>query len=113
MTIQRVEPLSVAKVGFLLSFAMGIMIVVAMLILWLVLDSMQVLGQLNTLFETLNSEQLLTIAAYLGFGRWMSFAVIIAIIDIVLMTGLAVVGAYVYNTIASLVGGVRISVTDM
>lgn len=112
MTIQKVEPLSILKIGFLLSVAMGIMIVVAMLLLWLVLDAMHVFAQLNDLFETLNSEQLLQLAAYLGFGRWMSFAVIIAIIDIVLMTALFAVGALVYNFIAALVGGLHITVTD-
>lgn len=112
MTIQKVEPLSILKIGFLLSVAMGIMIVVAMLLLWLVLDAMHVFAQLNDLFETLNSEQLLQLAAYLGFGRWMSFAVIIAIIDIVMMTALFAVGALVYNFIAALVGGLNITVTD-
>lgn len=112
MTIQKVEPLSVLKIGFLLSVAMGIMIVIAMLLLWLVLDTMHVFSNLSDLFETLNSEQLLQLAAYLGFGRWMSFAVIIAIIDVVLMTALFAVGALVYNFIAALVGGLHITVTD-
>ena len=112
MTIQKIEPLSILKIGFLLSVAMGIMIVIAMLVLWLVLDAMHVFAQINDLFETLNSEQLLQIAAYLGFGRWMSFAVIIAIIDIVLFTALSAVVALVYNLVAALVGGLHITVTD-
>ena len=112
MTIQKIEPLSILKIGFLLSVAMGIMIVVAMFLLWLVLDAMHVFAQISDLFETLNSEQLLQFAAYLGFGRWMSFAVIIAIIDIVMMTALFAVGALVYNFIAALVGGLHITVTD-
>lgn len=112
MTIQKIEPLSILKIGFLLSVAMGIMIVIAMLLLWLVLDAMHVFAQISDLFETLNSEQLLQLAAYLGFGRWMSFAVIIAIIDIVMMTALFAVGALVYNFIAALVGGLHITVTD-
>lgn len=112
MTIQKIEPLSILKIGFLLSVAMGIMIVIAMLLLWLVLDAMHVFAQVSDLFETLNSEQLLQLAAYLGFGRWMSFAVIIAIIDIVMMTALFAVGALVYNFIAALVGGLHITVTD-
>ena len=42
----------------------------------------------------------------------MSFAVIVAIIDIVLFMALAAVSALIYNLIASLVGGLRITVTD-
>lgn len=42
----------------------------------------------------------------------MSFAVIVAILDIVLMTALSAVAAVVYNIISALVGGLRITVTD-
>ena len=112
MTISKVDPLSALKIGFLTSVAVGIMIVVAMMILWFVLDSMKVFSQINNLLQTLNQPDLLRVGEYLEFGRWMSFAVIIAIIDVVLLTALAAVGALVYNLIASLVGGQRITVTD-
>ncbi|MBP3223645.1 MAG: DUF3566 domain-containing protein [Actinomycetaceae bacterium] len=112
MTIQKIDPLSALKIGFLLSVALGIMIVVAMMLVWIILDSVHVFSQIEDLFETLNSEQLLMIVSYLGFGRWMSFAIILAIIDIVLVTALSAVGALVYNMVAALVGGFSITVTD-
>ncbi|MDO4887663.1 MAG: DUF3566 domain-containing protein [Actinomycetaceae bacterium] len=112
MTISKVSPLSVLKIGFLMSVAIGVMIVIAMMFLWLILDSMHVFSEIEGLLETLNSESLLRLGEYLEFGRWMSFAVIVAIIDIVLFTALAAIGAVAYNLIASLVGGLRITVTD-
>ncbi|WP_241228135.1 DUF3566 domain-containing protein [Actinobaculum sp. 352] len=112
MTIAKVEPLSVLKLGFLFSVALGVMIVIAWMLLWFVLDRMSLFAEINDLLETLNSEQLLQLAQYLGFGRWMSFGVIVAILDVVLFTALSAVGALVYNLIASLVGGLHISVTD-
>ena len=112
MTISKVDPLSALKLGFLSSVAIGIMIVVAMMFLWFVLDSMHVFSEIQKLLDTLNSESLLQVGKYLQFSRWMSFAVIVAIIDIVLFTALAAVSALIYNLIASLVGGLRITVTD-
>ena len=112
MTISKVDPLSALKIGFITSVAIGIMIVVAMMILWFVLNNMKVFSQIDDLLQTLNQPDLLRLGEYLEFGRWMSFAVIIAIIDVVLLTAMAAVGALLYNLIASLVGGQRITVTD-
>ena len=112
MTISKVDPLSALKIGFFTSVARGIMIVVAMMILWFVLHNMKVFSQIDDLLQTLNQPDLLRLGEYLEFGRWMSFAVIIAIIDVVLLTAMAAVGALLYNLIASLVGGQRITVTD-
>ncbi len=112
MTISKVDPLSVLKLGFLISVVLGFMIVVAMAVIWFVLDGIHVFSQMEGLLETLNSAQLLEFMQYLEFGRWMSFAVIIAILDIVLLTALSAIGAFVYNIISSLVGGLRMTVTD-
>ena len=88
------------------------MIVIAMAIIWFVLDGIHVFGEMEGLLQTLNSAQLLEMMQYLEFERWMSFAVIVAILDIVLMTALSAVAALVYNIISALVGGLRITVTD-
>ncbi|WP_255306672.1 DUF3566 domain-containing protein [Actinobaculum suis] len=112
MTISKIEPLSAMKLGFLLSFAFGIVLIIAMALVWLVLDGMHVWSSLNDFLLTLNSKELLQFAQYLEFGRWMSFAVIIAIIDIALLTALSAIGALIYNLCAALVGGLRLTVTD-
>ena len=112
MTISKVDPLAALKLGFLISVVIGFMIVIAMAIIWFVLDGIHVFGEMEGLLQTLNSAQLLEMMQYLEFGRWMSFAVIVAILDIVLMTALSAVAAVVYNIISALVGGLRITVTD-
>ncbi len=112
MTIARLDPLAALKLGFLISVAIGLMIVVAMAFLWFVLDGMHVFSQIEGLLTNLNSDTLLEFVQYLQFGRWMSFAVIVAILDIVLLTALSAVGALVYNLVAALVGGMRMTVTD-
>ncbi|MCI6574105.1 MAG: DUF3566 domain-containing protein [Arcanobacterium sp.] len=112
MTISRVDPWSALKVSFLVSVALGIMIVVASVVLWLLFDAMHVWSGINDLLVTLNNEQLLKLGQFLQFGRIIPFSVVVAVVEIVLMTALGTVMALIFNVIAMLVGGVHITVTD-
>ena len=112
MTISRVDPWSALKISFLLSVAVGIMIVVAAVVLWLLFDAMHVWSGINDLLVTLNNEQLLKLGQFLHFGRVIPFSVVVAVVEIVIMTALGTVLALIFNVIAMLVGGVHITVTD-
>ena len=46
------------------------------------------------------------------FSRAVSMATIIAVINIILTTALATVGAFLYNVTAALVGGVHLTLAD-
>lgn len=112
MTISRVDPLSALKLSFLVSVAVGIMIVLAAILLWFVLDAMHVWARIDDLLVTLNSEPLLELGQFMEFGRVVSFAVVVGVIEVVLFTLLGTVMALLYNVIAMLVGGLYITVTD-
>ncbi|NLI04513.1 MAG: DUF3566 domain-containing protein [Actinomycetaceae bacterium] len=112
MTVSRVDPWSALKLSFLISVAVGIMIVIAAMILWFVLDKMHVWAQINDLLVTLNSESLLKLGQFMEFGRVLSFAVVVGVVEIVLMTAFGTLMAIIYNVIATLVGGMHIMVTD-
>ncbi|SDU78373.1 Transmembrane protein of unknown function [Arcanobacterium phocae] len=112
MTISRVDPWSALKLSFLVSVAIGIMLVIATAVLWFVLDSMHVWSQIDGLLKTLNSEALLQLGQFMEFGRVMSFSVVVGVIEIVLMTAFGALMALVYNVVAMLVGGLHVTVTD-
>ncbi len=112
MTISRVDPLSALKLSFLVSVGIGIMIVVAAIILWFVMDAMHVWARIDDLLVTLNSEPLLELGQFMDFGRVVSFAVVVGVIEVVIFTLLGTVLALLYNVIAMLVGGLYITVTD-
>ncbi|MGV9181918.1 DUF3566 domain-containing protein [Arcanobacterium canis] len=112
MTVTKVDPWSALKLSFLLSVALGIMIVVAATVLWLVLDAMHVWSQLTELINTLGEPRLMELAQYMEFGRFIPFAVVVAVIEIVLFTALGAVIALIYNLVASLVGGLTLTVSD-
>ncbi|TNC18192.1 DUF3566 domain-containing protein [Georgenia sp. 311] len=112
LSVARVDPWSVMKLSFLLSIAVGIGIVVAAAAMWLVLDSMHVFADIEELLVTLDSENFLRLMDYVQFDRVVSMAAIIAVVDILLLTALATLGAFLYNIVAALVGGVHLTLTD-
>ncbi|QJC21063.1 DUF3566 domain-containing protein [Arcanobacterium buesumense] len=112
MTISRVDPWSALKLSFLVSVAIGVMIVIATAVLWFVLDSMHVWSQVDGLLKTLNSEALLQLGQFMEFGRVISFSVVVGVIEIVLMTAFGALMALIYNVVAMLVGGLHVTVTD-
>ncbi len=112
LSVARVDPWSVMKLSFLLSIAVGIGIVVAAAAMWLVLDSMHVFADVEELLVTLDSENFLQLMDYVQFDRVISMAAIIAVVDILLLTALSTLGAFLYNIVAALVGGVHLTLTD-
>jgi hypothetical protein len=49
---------------------------------------------------------------YIGFGRVVSLSIVLGVIDIILMTALATLAAFLYNICSALVGGVQLTLTD-
>jgi hypothetical protein len=113
LAVSRIDPWSVMKLGFLLSIAVGIMTVVSTAVLWFVLDGMHVFSSINkTVTEVVGAESFINILKYVEFGRVVSLAVLIAVINVVLLTALATIGAFLYNIVAALVGGIHLTLTD-
>ncbi|WP_245988704.1 DUF3566 domain-containing protein [Flexivirga caeni] len=113
LTVSRVDPWSVMKIAFLLSVAIGIAMVVMIAMLWTVLKGMGVWDNINDLLRTLETNgKSFDIMDYVGFGRVVSLSVVIAFVDVLLMTAFATLVAFLYNICASLVGGVQMTLSD-
>ena len=114
LTVSRVDPWSVMKMSFLLSVAIGIAGVVLMAVLWMVLSGMGVFADVNRTVESVlgSSGSKFDLMDYIGFGRVVSLSVVIGVIDVVLMTAIATLGAFLYNVCSSLVGGLQLTLTD-
>jgi len=115
LAVSRVDPWSVMKLSFLLSVAVGIMIVVATFAAWTMIDSLGVFASVDQLLrEVLGQEAAanLNLMQYFEFDRFLSAATLIAVVDVVLLTALATIGAFLYNITAALVGGLHLTLTD-
>ena len=115
LMVSRVDPFSVMKVGFLVSVAMGIAMVVMTGVMWALLSAMGVFDSINELAGQIigdGSGETFDVMDFLGFGRVLSLSIVIAVIDVFLLTAVATLGAFLYNIVASLVGGVHMTLTD-
>lgn len=113
LAVARIDPWSAMKLSFLLSIALGIMMIVATIVFWMVLDGMYVFTEVDRLVqEVLGDAADVNVLQYVEFKRVVSLATIIAIVDMVLLTALATIGAFLYNVVASLVGGVHLTLID-
>lgn len=114
--LARVDPGSVMKLSFLLSIALAIIAVVAVFVLWSVLDSMGVFDSVGRSVESVtrssDNAQGVDILDYVGLDRVLSMTVLLAGVNVVLMTALCTLGAFMYNMAASLVGGLHVTFTE-
>lgn len=114
LTVSRVDPWSAMKIAFLLSVAMGIAGVVMVFVLWTILAGMGVFDQINGIVGQVvqDGQQRFDIMDYIGLGRVLSLSIVIAVIDVILVTAIATLGAFLYNVSSALVGGVQLTLTD-
>jgi hypothetical protein len=113
MQIRRVDPWSVLKVSLVLSVALFFVWMIAVAFLYLVLGGMGVWAKLNS-----NVGDLLTSASGSAGGELVSSgtifggATLIGLVNIVLLTAMATIGAFIYNLTTDIVGGVEVTLAD-
>lgn len=113
LTLSRVDTWSVLKIAFLLSVAVAIASVVLVATLWTVLAGMGTFGAINDMLRTLDRQgSQFDVLDYIGFGRAISFSIVLGVLNIILMTAIATLTAFLYNICASLVGGVQLTLSD-
>jgi hypothetical protein len=114
LRLTHVDPWSVMKTAFLLSVALGIVTVVAVAIVWSVLGAAGVWESINSTVTDVVGEtgEDFNIEDYLGMGRVMGFTMIVAVVDVVLVTVIATLGAFLYNLAAALLGGLEVVLAE-
>ena len=114
LLVSKVDPWSVLKMSFLLSVALGIVTVVAAIVLWTVLDLTGIFDQVDSLLGTLAGSEGggFELKKVASLGQVASFATIIAVVNVVLLTALSMLSAVLYNIAATLVGGIGVTLTD-
>ncbi|MET7712771.1 DUF3566 domain-containing protein [Streptomyces sp. NPDC005407] len=115
LRVAKADPWSVMKVSFLLSIALGICTVIAAAVLWMVMDAMGVFSTVGgTISEATGSNESngFDLQSFLSLPRVLIFTSVIAVIDVVLATALATLGAFIYNLSAGFVGGVELTLAE-
>jgi hypothetical protein len=114
LRLVQVDAWSVMKTSFLLSIALGIVLVVAVAIIWAVLGAAGVWDSINSIVQQAvgGEGEPFDITEYVGTSRVLGFTMIVAVIDVILITAIATLGAFLYNLAAALLGGIEVTLAE-
>lgn len=112
MQIRRIDPWSTLKVSLLLSVALFFVWMIAVAFLYLVLGGMGVWAKLNSNVGDLLNNTSGTSGELVSSGTIFGGAVLIGLVNIVLMTAMATIAAFVYNLTTDLIGGIEVTLAD-
>ena len=114
LRISRVDPWSVMKTTFLFSIAFGIMLVVIVAVLWGVVAGSGALQSINsTMTQRLgDSGTKFNIEDYINAGRVIGLSAVLAALNVVLITAVSTLLAFLYNLAAAVIGGLEVTLAE-
>ncbi|WP_240680333.1 DUF3566 domain-containing protein [Alloscardovia theropitheci] len=113
LSLTQIDPWSVTKVSFMLLIAAALIQLVAVIFLYFVLQAAGIFDSLTSIVSSAGlSSGGFDIASFISLGRVISIFTIISVFEIVVGTVLAAIGAFLYNIVSSLVGGIHVTLGD-
>ncbi|MFW6773167.1 DUF3566 domain-containing protein [Nocardioides sp. CPCC 205120] len=115
LRLTRIDPWSVMKTAFLLSIAFAVVTVVSVFIVWSVLGAAGVWDSINsTIADVLGSEGSgdFDVQNYVGMSRVLGLTMLISAVNVILITAMATLGAFLYNLAAALLGGIEVTLAE-
>lgn len=115
LRLARIDPWSVMKTSFLFSIAFGVMLVVIATVLWTVLAGSGALEAVDQFLVPLLSDGdsvPFRLEDYLNTSRVVGFTALVAAIDVVILTAVATLVAFLYNMAATLIGGLEVTLAE-
>lgn len=117
LRLVQVDVWSVVKMAFWLALFAGIATVVAFMLGWVVLANTGVMESINELLNvTTGAEEgedaAVTVESFVNFGSVTLFGVVCGLLQVIVYTALAAVGAFVYNLLVRITGGLVFGFTN-
>ena len=116
LRLTRIDPWSVMKTAFLLSVAFGVVTFVAIFIVWSVLGAAGVWDSINSAVASIvagdSGESTFDVTDYVGMSRVLGFTLLVSVLDVVLLTAIATLTAFLYNLAAALLGGIEVTLAE-
>ncbi|MGY4098111.1 DUF3566 domain-containing protein [Nocardia sp. R16R-3T] len=109
--IRRIDPWSTLKISLVISVAMFFVWMLAVGLLYIVLEGMGVWERLNSTFTDMVSSDSGSVGL-VDAGSVFGYAGVIGLINVVLFTALATVAVFIYNQCCDLVGGIQVTLAD-
>ena len=103
---------SALKLSFWGALVIGIVTVVVVALLWIVLNSTGLFGQLDGILQDIFNDPTFSISKDFSFSKVMLFAVIAGVLNIVVFTVIGAIVAALYNLVVKITGGFLVGYTN-
>ena len=104
------------KTAFLLSVAFGVVTFVAIFMVWSVLGAAGVWDSINSAVASIvegdSGNSTFDVTDYVGMSRVLGFTLLVSVVDVVLLTAIATLTAFLYNLAAALLGGIEVTLAE-
>lgn len=116
LRLTRVDPWSVMKTAFLFSVAFGIMVWIGVYVVWGVIEASGLFDSMNQMLTEVlgNPESTSTfqVQDFIGVGQVMGYTTIISVVNVVIITALTTLFAFLYNLSATVLGGLEVTLAE-
>lgn len=99
---------SVVKLSFLVWLCLGIVLIVASILIWVVLFSTGVFTKLDSALQDILSDPNFSITNSFGLSKVVLFTFVVAVLDTIAGTVLGAIAALLYNLSVRFTGGVLV-----
>ena len=103
---------SSVKFSFLIALSLGIILVVATILVWVVLNSTGIFGSLDKILKDILGDPNFSVTANLSLAQVALFAVVIAVLNVVVGTALGAIASMLYNFSVRITGGLLVGFTN-
>ncbi|MCU1440275.1 MAG: hypothetical protein JWP85_1272 [Rhodoglobus sp.] len=103
---------SAVKLSFLVAASLGIVLVVATILVWIVLNSTGIFGDLDGIFQDILSDENFSVSSSFSLPQVALFAFVVAILNIIVGTALGAIASMLYNFSVRLTGGLLVGFTN-
>jgi hypothetical protein len=104
---------SAVKLSFLAGIALGVVLVVATVLIWILLNSLGLFGALDgILADILASDETFSVTGTFGLAQVAIFAVVVAVLNAVVGTAIGAIVALLYNFSVKMTGGLLVGFTN-
>jgi ABC-type sugar transport system permease subunit len=100
------------KLSFLISVCLGIVLIVATILIWVLLDSLHVFDSLDTTLREILGNATFSIQDSASLVQVTGFAFVVAILNVVIGTALGAIASVLYNLSVRLTGGLLVGFTN-
>jgi tetrahydromethanopterin S-methyltransferase subunit E len=104
---------SALKLSFLLAVVLGIVLVVVVFLVWTVIASTGIFDSVSQLFQDVAGEGSdFRLDSIIGLPQVMGFSIIVALLNVVVLTALGAIAALLYNLSVRITGGLLVGFTN-